>query len=180
MIISCCDSRVLETKIFAGNIGDYFIHRNIANIVPPFDSKNIDSNTSSALEYAVKSLKVPHIVIMGHSNCGGVNFACERYLKNSKINEFEFLNKWIENLSPIFKYNNLEIQSKNKNTFFEQENIKLSIKNIQEYPFVKEKLINDQLFIHGLWYEIKSGRLMSLNKVKNILKNLLSNMSILN
>ena len=172
MIISCCDSRFLETKIFAGNIGDYFIHRNIANIVPPFDSKNIDSNTSSALEYAVKSLKVPHIVIMGHSNCGGVNFACERYLKNSKKNEFEFLNKWIENLSPIFKYNNLEIQSKNKNTFFEQENIKLSIKNIQEYPFVKEKLINDQLFIHGLWYEIKSGRLMSLNKVKNIFEEL--------
>jgi carbonic anhydrase len=72
MIISCCDSRVHVTSIFGSDAGEFFIHRNIANLVPPFKKDEDYHGTSAAIEYAVKSLKIPHIIVLGHSTCGGV------------------------------------------------------------------------------------------------------------
>ena len=72
MIISCCDSRVHVTSIFGSDAGEFFIHRNIANLVPPFKKDQDYHGTSAAIEYAVKTLKIPHIIVLGHSTCGGV------------------------------------------------------------------------------------------------------------
>ena len=73
MVISCCDSRVHVTAIFGSDTGEFFIHRNIANLVPPYQPDGDHHGTSAAVEYAVTTLKVAHIVVLGHSNCGGVN-----------------------------------------------------------------------------------------------------------
>jgi carbonic anhydrase len=72
MVISCCDSRVHVTSIFGADEGEFFIHRNIANLVPPYNPDGEYHGTSAAVEYAVTSLGVAHIVVLGHSNCGGV------------------------------------------------------------------------------------------------------------
>ena len=72
MIISCCDSRVHVTSIFGADTGEFFIHRNIANLVPPYQPDGNQHGTSAAVEYAVTALKVAHVIIMGHSSCGGV------------------------------------------------------------------------------------------------------------
>ena len=72
LVISCCDSRVNATTIFGANDGEFFVHRNIANLVPPFKADNEFHGTSAAVEYAVVNLKVPHIIILGHSGCGGI------------------------------------------------------------------------------------------------------------
>ena len=72
MIISCCDSRVHATSIFGADMGEFFIHRNIANLVPPFKVDMEYHGTSAAVEYAIKNLKIPHLIVLGHSNCGGI------------------------------------------------------------------------------------------------------------
>ena len=72
MVISCCDSRVHATSIFGADSGEFFIHRNIANLVPPFETDGGLHGTSATIEYAVTALKVAHIMVLGHSNCGGV------------------------------------------------------------------------------------------------------------
>ena len=72
MIISCCDSRVNLASIFRAKEGDFFIHRNIANIIPPYGSTKTDHSTFAAIEYAIKELKVPNFIVMGHTKCGGI------------------------------------------------------------------------------------------------------------
>jgi len=72
MVISCCDSRVHVTSVFGADQGEFFLHRNIANLVPPHEADGEHHGTSAAVEYAVTALKVPHLIVIGHSDCGGV------------------------------------------------------------------------------------------------------------
>ena len=93
MIITCCDSRILENTIFGGNVGDYFIHRNIANIVPSKNDKGQNIQTLSAIEYALKVLKIPNLIILGHSNCGGVEYSYKTLIDKKNMNDFEYINQ---------------------------------------------------------------------------------------
>ena len=72
MVIACCDSRVHVTSIFGADSGEFFIHRNIANLVPPFQPDGNQHGTSAAIEYGVTDLRVAQLIVMGHTNCGGV------------------------------------------------------------------------------------------------------------
>ena len=72
MIISCCDSRVNVEKIFSAKHGEIFTHKNIANLVPAYRNKSLNCSTAAALEYGVLILEVPSIIILGHSQCGGI------------------------------------------------------------------------------------------------------------
>ena len=72
MIISCCDSRVNVEKIFSAKHGELFIHKNIANLVPAYKNKSLNCSTAAALEYGTLVLEVPAIIILGHSQCGGI------------------------------------------------------------------------------------------------------------
>ncbi len=163
MIITCCDSRILENTIFCGSVGDYFIHRNIANIIPSKKDKDKNIQTLSAIEYALKVLKIKNLIILGHSNCGGVEYSYKTLFDKKNINDFEYINQWISCLQD--SYNNIpnDFSDTEKLTFFEQENIKQSIKNLREYDFI-EKLINEnKLNVIGLWYQINSGLIKFLD-----------------
>ncbi len=72
MVISCCDSRIHATSIFGADEGEFFIHRNIANLVPPYSPDDQNHGTSAAIEYSIKELKVKHLIILGHLDCGGI------------------------------------------------------------------------------------------------------------
>ena len=164
MIITCCDSRILENTMFGGNVGDYFIHRNIANIVPSKNDKDQNIQTLSAIEYALKVLKIPNLIILGHSNCGGVEYSYKILKDKKNINDFKYINQWISCLQN--SYNNIpnDLPETEKITFLEQENIKQSIKNLREYDFI-DKLINkNKLNVIGLWYQINSGLIKFLDK----------------
>tara|TARA_B100001778_G_scaffold22344_1_gene16677 strand:- start:59 stop:697 length:639 start_codon:yes stop_codon:yes gene_type:complete len=172
MVISCCDSRVNISSIFGANIGDFFIHRNIANLVPPFNPNKDYHGTSAAIEYAIKNLKVPHIIILGHSNCGGIDYgynSCSGHIKSN----YEFIDQWIEILKPAFE--NVEsIKTKeDKINLLEKESIKNSIKNLVEFPFVNALIKNGKLNVHGLWFDILTGKLMNLNFNKNKFENII-------
>ena len=164
MIISCCDSRVLETSFFSANIGDFFIHKNIANIVPP---SNFDNNESaaviSALEYGILSLEVPDLIIIGHSSCGGIKYSYDKNSKNQIDTNFEYTNNWIKYLKPTFHQLPKKISEKEKITLFEKENIKSSIVNLETYPFIKNKIVEKKLRVHGLWFQIKTGSIEILD-----------------
>jgi len=165
MVISCCDSRIHATSIFGADSGEFFIHRNIANLVPPYNPDGDHHGTSAAVEYAVKTLHVPHIIILGHSHCGGIINGYKMFNGDQISHESIFVDKWLKILKPA--YENI---SKNKNKFDEgrigdlgKESIKFSINNLTNFPFVKSELNKKKLVLHGLWHDIGSGKLETLD-----------------
>ncbi len=163
MIITCCDSRILENTIFGGDVGDYFVHRNIANIVPSKNDKELNIQTLSAIEYALKVLKIPNLIILGHSNCGGVEHSYKTLTYKKDINNFEYTNKWLSCLNNSYKSIPNALSENEKLTFFEQENIKQSIRNIYEYEFIDKLVKENKLNVIGLWYQISSGLIKFLD-----------------
>tara|TARA_B100000575_G_C23024646_1_gene590061 strand:- start:265 stop:903 length:639 start_codon:yes stop_codon:yes gene_type:complete len=161
MIISCCDSRVQVTSILGGEVGDYFIHQNIANVVPNYKNYTSYDSTFSAIEYAIKSLKIKHIIVLGHSNCGGVEYGYQISKKKSAKN-LRYLSDWLKSNKSIYKYSGSNEFEKNKSIYFERENIKNSINNLMSIPFIKKESKN-KLNVHGLWYDIATGDLLQLN-----------------
>ena len=162
MVISCCDSRVHVTSIFGADEGEFFIHRNIANLVPPFSPDGKHHGTSAAIEYATKELKVPHLIILGHTGCGGINSGYD--LHNNKINpDYVFINKWLSIIMPAFNNISKNVSQKKQIELLEEESIKNSIKNLFSFPNIKKSVENDILSIHGLIHDIGSGGLKYLN-----------------
>ena len=165
MVISCCDSRIHATSMFGADIGEFFIHRNIANLVPPYNTDGDHHGTSAAVEYAVKTLHVSHIIILGHSHCGGISNGYKLCSSEQISHESIFVNKWLNILKPAYK--NI---SKNGNQFREgrvedlgKESIKFSLSNLTDFPFIKSALNKNELVLHGLWYDIGSGTMETLD-----------------
>ena len=164
MVISCCDSRVQSTEIFDVPAGSFFIHRNIANLVPPYQSGSDVHGTASALEYAVKALKVPHLIIMGHSACGGVQ-ACYEMCENDVAAEdagFEFVGHWLETLRPAHGRISGEGEAA-RLISMGHEGVIGSLDNLMGYPFIAAAVAAGTLSLHGLWHDIGPGALYALN-----------------
>ena len=166
MVISCCDSRIHVTSIFGNSSAEFFIHRNIANLVPPYNPDGDHHGTSAAVEYAVKNLKISNIIILGHSNCGGINTGYHLCKGSHFLENTIFINKWLNILKPAFK----KVFNKNRNISdiegikkLEKESIKTSINNLIDFPFVKEAVKKNKLVLHGLWHDIGSGNIESLD-----------------
>ncbi|MXU64590.1 carbonic anhydrase [Oceanomicrobium pacificus] len=162
MIISCCDSRVHVTSIFGADSGEFFIHRNIANLVPPFEVSKTIHGTSAAIEYAVTALKVSNLVVLGHSKCGGVQGCYEMCTGEApQLQEASsFVGRWMDILKPGFeRIEKNEGDKQAKLTALEHESILVSLENLMTFPFVKEAVESGQLSLHGLWHEIGSGSL---------------------
>lgn len=164
MVISCCDSRVQSTEIFDVPAGSFFIHRNIANLVPIYQSGSDAHGTASALEYAVKALKVPHLIIMGHSACGGVQACYEMCENNVGAGDagFEFVGHWLEILRPAHGRVIGEGEAARLISMGHQGVIG-SLDNLIGYPFIAAAVEAGALSLHGLWHDIGSGVLYALN-----------------
>ena len=171
MIISCCDSRVHANSIFGAKEGDFFIHRNIANLIPPYTPDGDYHGTSAAIEYGIKELKVPHMIVLGHTGCGGVKSAHKLYT-NKKNNDYVFINKWLGIMSPAFNKIPKNKFVKDQIKILEEESIKISINNLFDFPYIKDMLKNNQLSIHGLIHNIGSGELKYLNFLTNKFENI--------
>ena len=169
MIISCCDSRVHVTSIFGSDAGEFFIHRNIANLVPPFKKDEDYHGTSAAIEYAVKSLKIPHIIVLGHSTCGGVKASYDYFSGNNPDlkEDSNFVASWLEILRPSFNSVSNELSDEHKLSKLEKEAVLTSVKNLTTFPFIKEALKEGSLSIHGLWHNIGTGELMYYDNKTN-------------
>jgi carbonic anhydrase len=160
MVISCCDSRVHVTSIFGADQGEFFIHRNIANLVPPFNPDGQYHGTSAAVEYAVRTLGVAHLIVLGHSNCGGVQGCYD--MCSGTAPELEaatsFIGRWMDILRPGF--NMLEPGPESDRVqALEKAAVIVSLENLMTFPFVREAVADEMLTLHGLWNDIAAGSL---------------------
>ena len=170
MIISCCDSRIHATSIFGADEGEFFIHRNIANLVPPYSLDSENHGTSAAIEYAIKELKVNHLIILGHKDCGGIKYGHKVHSDSANTN-YEFINKWLSILLPAYNKIQKDVSEQEQINQLEQESIKTSINNLFNFPFVKKAIDENNLLIHGLIHDIGSGNLKFLNPVTEDFEN---------
>ena len=164
MVISCCDSRVHVTSIFGADQGEFFIHRNIANLVPPYKPDGEQHGTSAAVEYAVGALKVSHLIVMGHSSCGGVQGCYDMCSGNAPDldDKSSFVGRWMDILRPGFE----RLPSGDDGTrvrALEKEAVITSLDNLMTFPFVREAVEADALALHGVWHNISEGGLEVLD-----------------
>ncbi|WOI55561.1 carbonic anhydrase [Palleronia sp. LCG004] len=162
MVISCCDSRVHVTSIFGAEQGEFFIHRNIANLVPPYEPDGNQHGTSAAIEYAVTALQITNLIIMGHSRCGGVRGCYD--MCSGSAPELEktssFVGRWMDLLRPGFEA--LEDGDEAARIeALEKGAVKVSLANLMTFPFVAERVDDGRLSLHGLYNDIVDGELFA-------------------
>lgn len=164
MVISCCDSRVHVTSIFGADQGEFFIHRNIANLVPPYEPDGNQHGTSAAIEYAVTALKVTHLIVLGHSLCGGVKGCYDMCSGHAPELEEKssFVGRWMDLLRP--GYERLAQGTDDERlTHLEYEAVRTSLDNLMTFPFVRDAVEADQLSLHGCHNDIAEGGLKMLD-----------------
>ena len=160
MVISCCDSRVHVTSIFGADEGEFFIHRNIASLVPPHNPDGRNHGTSAALEYAVTALRVAHVVVLGHANCGGVK-ACHDMCSGAapELEEASsFVGRWMDILRPGYERVR-GMEGADRITALEKEAVLVSLENLMGFPFVRAAVEGEELTLHGLWTDVGAGAL---------------------
>jgi carbonic anhydrase len=160
MVISCSDSRVDPETIFSAMPGELFVLRNIANLVPPFETGGNYHGVSSAIEFAILNLNLKHLIVIGHSGCGGIKAALNQ---NAAIQtEAKFISRWMSMLDDarlaVLK-DNPNASAEERQRALELEGIKQTLTNLRTFPFVREREEKGQLQIHGAHFDIKSGTL---------------------
>lgn len=168
MVISCCDSRVHVTSIFGADQGEFFIHRNIANLVPFYQPDGEHHGTSAAVEYAVIALKVAHLIVLGHSSCGGVQGCIDMCTGKAPALEEKdsFVGRWMDILRPGFDRVSGSVPEADLPSTLEKEAVLVSLENLMTFPFVKEAVESGDLTLHGLWTEIGEGGLEYFDPAK--------------
>jgi carbonic anhydrase len=159
MVIACCDSRTAPEMIFSALPGEIFVVRNVANLVPPYEPDDQHHSTSAALEFAVQSLKVKNIVVLGHGRCGGIEAALSPSAE--PLSPGDFIGKWMELLAPaaeaVVAVENMT--DTERQVALERISIRHSIENLRTFPCVSILEKKDRLHLHGAWFDISEGQL---------------------
>lgn len=162
LVISCSDSRVDPSIVLNTDPGDLFVIRNVANIVPPYENEEIACHgTSAAIEYAVNHLKIKDLIIFGHSQCGGIKTLIE-----DEENNHTFIDNWIyivQEAKEKALAQNLSHEECCR--CCEKEAIKISIKNLLTFPFIKERIEKNLLQLHGWYFNLESGHIEIIETV---------------
>ena len=161
IIISCVDSRVDPNSIFKSEPGELLVHRNIANIVPPYDYITEHSGTIAAIEFGITVLNIKNIIIMGHSGCGGIKNGYQM-CKDNGFNSNSSISNWLNLLKPAYKKIDSLTEEDSINEL-EKISIKTSLENLKNYPFIQERINNKEINIYGSWINIGSGEIETLN-----------------
>jgi carbonic anhydrase len=167
MVIACSDSRVDPAEIFATNPGEIFVVRNVAALVPPFETNPGRHGVSAAVEFAVQVLGVEEILVMGHGLCGGCRAALTRELHDAPIGEGGFIAAWISMLDDartdvLARYGT--DQGRIAGRAMEQEAVKVSLANLRTFPWIREKEASGALALKGAFFAISDGILHILDE----------------
>jgi len=163
MVIACCDSRTAPETVFDAAPGEIFAVRNVANLVSPCEPGGACNAASAALEFAVHGLKVKHIVVLGHSLCGGVRAALRP--EEGPLSEADFIGKWVQplrlladSITPGGGTSEAERQ-----TALERASIRHSLANLRTFPWIAALEDSGRLGLHGAWFDIASGELWTMD-----------------
>jgi carbonic anhydrase len=166
MIIACSDSRVDPMQIFDVNPGEVFVVRNVAALVPPFETTPGLHGVSAALEFAVQVLQVKDIIVMGHGRCGGCRAALTGELAGTRPGEGGFIAGWIKLLDkarePIIAQ--LGTDGREPERAMEQAGVKISLENLRTFPCIAAKEAEGTLRLHGAIFAIADGILHLLDQ----------------
>ena len=155
MIISCVDSRVDPNAIFKSKAGEMLVHRNIANIVPPYSQLTEHSGTIAAIEFGVTALNIKNIIIIGHSGCGGIKNGYHMCHENN-FDDSSSISNWLKLLKPV--YDNISGEGNDEKVkYMEKESIILSLENLSKYPFINTEAMSGEIMLYGVWNDIGSG-----------------------
>jgi len=167
MVIACSDSRVDPAQIFDSHPGDIFVVRNVAALVPPFETTPGHHGVSAALEFAVQVLKVGEIVVMGHGLCGGCKAALSQDLKDAAPGEGGFIADWIELLDEararVVAVHG-DDRSRTAERAMEQEGVRVSLANLRTFPCIRSKERSGELKLVGAFFAISDGVLHVLDE----------------
>lgn len=161
MVITCCDSRLHVGSMFGSDADDLFVHRNIAGLVPEAELGNTIQSTSASVEFAVTVLRVSHILVLGHSQCGGIRSAVDlcRGTAPDLAEEGSFIGRWLDGLRPAYECLPAALTPEDAAAALERRSVVLSLTNLMTYPKVRRAVEDEDLSLHGLWIDIEDGRL---------------------
>ena len=162
MVIGCVDSRVSPEVIFDAAPGEILVARNVANLVPRYDPSGGQHGASAALEFAVRALRVRHIVVLGHAFCGGIKaFAADE----GPLTESDFIGKWMSQIAPAADA--IRTPKSDWDAYLHQlefASVELSLKNLMTFPFVQAAVEKGELALHGAYFGVASGKLLVRNE----------------
>jgi carbonic anhydrase len=160
MMVACSDSRVDPAILTNAEAGDLFMVRNVANLVPPCAHDHAAHGTSAALEFAVESLEVEHIIVLGHSGCGGIEALMTA--DPAIAREHTFIHTWMQIADEakrrtliLARHQPLEAQLR----LLEQESIKTSLANLLSFPWIDERVGDGRLRLHGWRFDLNEGNM---------------------
>src|SRR5579863_6334595 len=163
MVIGCCDSRVSPEVIFDAGPGELFVMRNIANLVPVYQPDENAHGVSAALEYAVNVLRVKHIVILGHAQCGGIRAFVD---KIEPLSPGDFIGKW---MAMFIKPGEI-VEQRSHETMqhfverIEKAAVFRSLENLITFPFVRNAVERGDMRVHGAYFGVAEGSLFVLDQ----------------
>ena len=163
MVIGCCDSRVSPEVIFDAGPGELFVVRNIANLVPVYQPDENAHGVSAALEYAVNVLRVKHIVVLGHAQCGGIRAFVD---KIEPLSPGDFIGKWMA----MFVKPGEVVEQRSQETMqqfvtrIEKAAVFRSLENLMTFPFVRKRVESGELQLHGAYFGVAEGSLFVLDR----------------
>jgi carbonic anhydrase len=163
MVIGCCDSRVSPEVIFDAGPGELFVMRNVANLVPVFQPDGGAHGVSAALEYAVQVLRVKHIVVLGHAQCGGIRAFIDDI---EPLSPGDFIGKWMAMfIKPGEKVEQRDRESMaDFTTRIEKAAVFRSLENLMTFPFVRTSVAGGELSLHGAYFGVAEGSLFVLDQ----------------
>lgn len=176
LVISCCDSRADPGMLLGAGPGDIFVVRNVANLVPPYRNDAEMPGIRADIEFAIKGLSVDHIIILGHSGCGGIRALMDG--EGITEHNFEFIGTWVSIARPVRERVLRELADQPatvQSTACEQGAIVASLGNLMSFPWIRERVEAGSLALHGWYFDMASGQLMAYSPESSTFLPLLSN-----
>jgi carbonic anhydrase len=164
LVVGCCDSRVDPALILDCAPGDLFVIRNVANLVPPAENQGHYHGTSAALEFGVCNLAVQHIIVLGHAQCGGIH----ALLEGGVAGDDTFIAEWMriaETARKKIEQEHAGASSKVRHRACEQQAILVSLDNLMTFSWIRERVEQGRLALHGWYFDIERGELLGYNTV---------------
>jgi carbonic anhydrase len=158
MVVGCCDSRVSPEVIFDARPGELFVVRNVANLIPPYETGGSYHGVSAALEFAVGVLRVKHIVVLGHAQCGGVRAFVE---DNEPVSPGDFIGRWMSLIAPAAERIGPrgETSLAEYVTRLELASVAHSLDNLLTFPRLRKLIERGDVTLHGAYFGVATGRL---------------------
>lgn len=145
LIVTCCDSRVDPAILLQCDPGDLFVIRNVANLIPPYENDGAHHGVSAALEFGICYLGIKDLIILGHSQCSGIN----AFVDKASLLQDDFISNWVSLIDIDKSIANVDDCAK--------ASLQNSYKNAMTFPWIKERILHKQLTIHQWFFEIKEG-----------------------